>query len=104
MMAAAKSKWSGAYWKDLLERVAATVVAVLIPMVVAAQTTPISDALSIKIVISAAILTALKGLGANLVNPDSGASLTAAVQVRAPAGPTVPPPGLDATGDGPYQR
>lgn len=69
------NKWSKSYFSDLAERVASTVIQVLIPMVVAAQTTSLDYNLAAKVVGTAGLLALLKGLLANLGNPASGASV-----------------------------
>lgn len=70
------SKWSRTYWADLGERVAATFIATLIPLYVASQNAVHLDWVNdLELAASAAGLSLLKGLLANLANPDSGPSL-----------------------------
>jgi hypothetical protein len=83
-----KSKWSRTYWSDLGERVAATFIATLIPVYVAAANVAHLDVVNaVEISASAAGLSLLKGLLANLANPESGPSL-----LPAPPAPVVETP------------
>jgi hypothetical protein len=114
------SKWSGRYWADLGERVASTEIAVLLTVLVTTGVTNVDWSDSKYVVTTLVvppIVTLLKGLLANLANPESGASLlpappqgpgpdvqdpprgntTAGAPVKFHAQTTAPPPGNDAT-------
>jgi|GEM_PF-4281476 hypothetical protein len=83
------SKWSKTYWADLGERTASTFIATLIPVYIAAANVAHLDwRNAVEISASAAGLTLLKGLGANLTSPDSGPSLLPSP----PAPPVTPDP------------
>ena len=84
------SKWSRTYWSDLGERVGATFVVTLIPAWVAAGNVAHLDWVNaLELAGSAAGLSLLKGLLANLANPESGPSL-----LSAPPAPVVEPDDL----------
>jgi hypothetical protein len=71
-----KSKWSKAFWRDLGERVASTFIASFIPVYVAAANVAHLDWVNaVEISGTAAGLSLLKGLAANLASPESGPSL-----------------------------
>jgi len=81
------SKWSRTYWSDLAERVVATFIVTLIPAWVAAGNVAHLDWVNaLELAGSAAGLSLLKGLLANLANPESGPSL-----LPAPPAPEVSP-------------
>lgn len=78
------SKWNKGYFRDLGERVGATFIVTLIPVWTAAANVAQLDWVNaIEISVSAAGLSLLKGLLANLANPESGASLLS------PPGPVI---------------
>ena len=70
------SKWSRAYWVDLGERVVATLVGALITMLTADSSGAISGSVQQwwLFVGLPTVLALLKGLLANLSDPESGAS------------------------------
>ncbi len=80
------TKWSKAFFADLAERVASTFLQVLLSLWVVGQ--PIVDALdwqeSLGIAAGAAGAALIKGLLANIANPESGASA-----LPAPPGPVI---------------
>jgi hypothetical protein len=81
------NRWSRTYWTDLGERVGATFIATLIPLYVATSNAFQLDwTTDLEIAASAAGLSLLKGLAANLANPDSGPSL-----LPSPPAPEVEP-------------
>lgn len=85
------SQWSKQFWADLGERVAATFIATLIPLYVATENAFRLDwTTDLEIAASAAGLSLLKGLAANLAHPDSGPSLL----------PAPPAPEIDPASDG----
>ena len=72
------SKWSKTYWSDLAERVGSTFIQALIGCLVLTGATPVdwSDGKAVWAVLGVPTLLALlKGLLANMVNPDSGPSV-----------------------------
>lgn len=70
------NKWGKTYWSDLGERVGATFFATLIPIYVTVQNVAGLDWVNaLEISGSAAGLSLLKGLAANLKNSESGPSL-----------------------------
>lgn len=79
-------KWSKTYWADLGERVGSTFVGALIPAAIAAGNLVSLDWVNaLELAGSAAAISLLKGLYANLKNPESGPSL-----LPAPPAPPVP--------------
>lgn len=80
------TKWSGAFWADLGERVAATAVYGLVTMLTADASGALSgNAQQWWLIVGLpTALAALKGLLANLKDPESGASL-----LPSPPGPEV---------------
>ena len=87
-----KNKWSKTYFADLAERVGATFVVTLIPMWVTAGNVAHLDFVNaLEVAGSAAGLSLLKGLLANLADPGSGPSLLPAP----PAPPVSETPAVD---------
>lgn len=81
------SKWTRAFWVDLGERVVATFLGALLTTLLLVNSTPVdwADGQAVWTVLGVPTLVALiKGLLANLADPESGASL-----VPAPPGPVV---------------
>jgi hypothetical protein len=113
------SKWSGRYWADLGERVASTEIAALLAVIVTTGVTNIDwhdSKYIVTTLVVPPVVTLLKGLLANLKDPESGASFlnappkgsgpdiqtprgntTAGAPVTFHAQTTAPPPGDDAT-------
>lgn len=80
------SKWNRTYFADLAERVVSTFIVTLIPMWVTAGNVAHLDFVNaLEVAGSAAGLSLLKGLLANMANPESGPSL-----LPAPPAPEVP--------------
>lgn len=80
------SKWNRTYFADLSERVVSTFIVTLIPMWVTAGNVAHLDFVNaLEVAGSAAGLSLLKGLLANMANPESGPSL-----LPAPPAPEVP--------------
>lgn len=79
-------KWSKSYWADLAERVASTAIYGLITLLTANAVTNLTPELGWTIVGLPTILSLLKGLLANLKDPESGASL-----LPSPPGPEIAP-------------
>jgi hypothetical protein len=80
-------KWSGAFWADLGERVVATFLGAVLTALLLVEGTPLdwSDGSAVWTVLGVPTLVALiKGLLANLANPESGASA-----LPSPPGPEV---------------
>lgn len=70
------SKWSKTFWSDLAERVVSTFIVTLIPMwVTAGNVAHLDFANALEVAGSAAGLSLLKGLLANMASPESGPSL-----------------------------
>lgn len=70
------TKWSRTYWSDLAERVGSTFLGALIPAAVAAGNLASLDWVNaLELAGSAAGISLLKGLLANLADPESGPSL-----------------------------
>lgn len=70
------SKWSKTYWADLAERVGSTFIVTLIPMWVTAGNVAHLDFVNaLEVAGSAAGLSLLKGLLANMADGESGPSL-----------------------------
>jgi hypothetical protein len=81
-----RSKWSRTYWADLGERVASTFLGALIPAAIAAGNLASLDWVNaVELAGSAAGISLLKGLLANLADAESGPSL-----LPAPPAPPVP--------------
>jgi hypothetical protein len=69
-------KWSRTYWADLGERVGSTFLGALIPAAVAAGNLAALDWVNaLELAGSAAGISLLKGLLANMASPESGPSL-----------------------------
>lgn len=84
------SKWSKTYWADLAERVGSTEIGALLSTSFLFGATPLdwSDGKVVWITLGAPPAVALlKGLGANMANPESGPSL-----LPAPPAPDVTTP------------
>jgi hypothetical protein len=79
-----RDRWSRTYWVDLGERVGSVIVYGLITWFTLASTTSLDLKQLWPTVALPAILSLLKGLGANLADPESGPSL-----VPAPPAPAV---------------
>jgi hypothetical protein len=72
------SKWNKSYWADLAERVGSTFIQALLGCLVLTSATPVdwSDGKAVWAVLGVPTVVALlKGLLANMANPDSGPSL-----------------------------
>lgn len=69
------TKWGRAYWADLAERVGSVFVYSLITYITTVQTTTLDWSQAWAIVVLPTVLSLLKGLGANMKNPESGPSL-----------------------------
>ena len=85
---AATNKWSKDFFLDLLERVGSTFLGALLAVVTLTSTTPLdwSDGKAVWAVLGVPTLVSLiKGLLANMANPETGASLI----TDAPPGPEV---------------
>ena len=81
------SKWSRTFWADLGERVVATFLATLIPVAIAAGNLASLDwANVLELAGSAAAISLLKGILANVADSESGPSL-----LPAPPAPPVGP-------------
>jgi hypothetical protein len=78
------SKWSGAYFSDLAERVGSVVIYGLVTWFTLAGTTSLDVDQLWPAVVLPAVLSLLKGLLANMATPESGASL-----LPAPPGPVI---------------
>ena len=79
------TKWSKSFWADLGERVGSTFLGALIPAAVAAGNLAALDWVNaLELAGSAAGISLLKGLLANLKDPESGASL-----LSSPPGPEI---------------
>lgn len=78
------NKWSGAYFADLAERVGSVAIYGLITWFTLAQSTSLDAGQLWPSVVLPAVLSLLKGLLANLANPESGASA-----LPAPPGPVI---------------
>lgn len=71
-----QSKWSRTYFADLAERVGSTFLGALIPAAIAAGNLASLDWVNaLELAGSAAGISLLKGLAANMANPESGPSL-----------------------------
>ena len=81
------TKWSKTYWADLAERVGSTAIGALLAVIAGSSTGAIpNDPAVWWAVIGVPTLTSLlKGLAANMANPESGPSL-----LPAPPAPPVP--------------
>jgi hypothetical protein len=81
-----RNKWSKAFWVDFLERVGATFVGALITLVTMDNILEGPDWNTVlwPIVVVPTLLAVLKGLLANVKDPESGASL-----LNHPPGPEV---------------
>lgn len=79
-------KWSKAYWSDLAERVGSVALYSAITLVTTSETTPLDVHQLWPVLGIPVVLSLCKGLLANLVNPESGASA-----LPAPPGPVVDP-------------
>jgi hypothetical protein len=96
-MADQNNKWSKTYWSDLGERVASVVVYGLITWLTLAGTTSLDVRQLWPAVALPALLSLLKGLGANLASPESGASALPsppAPRVEPVAGPSFGTPAV----------
>lgn len=89
-------KWSRTYWADLAERVASVVVYGLITWLTLASTTSLDLRQLWPTVALPTILSLLKGLGANLTSPGSGASALPAPPAPRVEGPVVAAPVVGA--------
>lgn len=80
------NKWSSAFWKDLAERTGTAFISGLITLIAMDNVLegPDWDTTLWPIVVLPTLLSLLKGLGANMANPASGASL-----LSAPPGPVL---------------
>lgn len=77
-MAETKSKWSKKFWIDLGERVGSTLLYGLATWLTLSQTTTLDFEKLWPVVALPAVLSLIKGLAANLHDPESGASLVPA--------------------------
>jgi len=89
------SKWSRAFWADLAERVGSVIIYGLITALTTVSVTDLDWEEAWTIIGLPAALSFIKGIAANLKNPDSGASL-----LNPPPGPVLgqPAPGPGAGG------
>lgn len=78
------NKWSKRFWSDLAERVGATLVGALLTLLTANGVANLTPELAWTILGVPTLVSLLKGLLANLTNPESGASA-----LPAPPGPDV---------------
>jgi hypothetical protein len=83
-----QNKWSKRYWTDLGERVLSTLIYGLITLITTVNIVDLSWEKLWPIVVLPTVLSLLKGLSANLAQPESGASLA-----TGSAGPVIPTPG-----------
>ena len=81
------SKWSATFWEDLLERVGATAIGALVTALVGdwSGVIPSDPRVWWTVVGLPTLLSLLKGLMANLANPESGPSL-----LPSPPAPKIP--------------
>ncbi len=78
------SKWSGPFWADLFERVGSVAVYGLITALTTVNVSDLDWDQAWAIIVLPTVLSFLKGLLANMKDPDSGASL-----LSAPPGPVL---------------
>jgi len=81
------SKWSRTFWADLAERVGSTAIGALLAVIAGSSSGAISNDPAVwwAVVGVPTVVSLLKGLMANLANPESGPSL-----LPAPPAPEVP--------------
>ena len=80
------NKWGKGFWQDCLERTAATFVTVLLSMLTLVGVTPLDWTFNSVWagILLPTLITFFKSISANLINPESGASL-----LDSPPGPVI---------------